>query len=457
MRRFGSFIFLISVVFFSSPLWASEKEISIYWSALDQLGKENFSVGVKKYYKFIITSEPLLSVPCRKMDLSKASRYFSDKLKQNPEDPKSVFSMGLISRILHQWPEAEEKIDKLRKKAPSSALLIFIRGEFYLQRRLEEEAKKAFAALAKNPLAKNFFFLAKMLLARSGIGEDSKSEDRKKSLLRIAFRHFDLMEYSQAEEILLQVRKEYPEDQESPKVLMQMYMERQKFKEADRILEEWARNHQKSLITPVQEARLRYFQQKYDKVVPLLKKISFDDPANECLRLMYAESLFVTKAYSEAIPHFQKLKEKDPDDPGLFNRLVTCLEQTGKTGETLEEYRKYIETHPKEIVFTLEYIAWLERTNELDKAEEQLKKITDTESPYKEYIAGKLEDLQEYRLKKEEAKVEAAKEKIEVSTAFDEKQPPVSNSPVVTSTVGKSVLGSKSKNELALLKSLYGN
>lgn len=384
---------MVSTFFFAAWLLQCEGAdvaTSKYFQAMELLTQGKYVDGIKMYYKFLITSDSLLTLDCRKSDLDKAQREV-EKLSLISEERKREMRLmkSLLGRILHQWAQANAFLDELRKEHPNSFLLTFFKGEFLLSANEIPEAKKLFDLLEQNPKSKQFQQIASALLLRSGEKKGQDPAERRASLLKIAFRYLDAFQRERAEKLFQAIWKEFPEDPDAPRALVNLYMEEDKIAEAQKVLEGW-KSSEGSLLPPLALARYKYRQRKFPEVIRALADLREKDPGNEYAKSLIAESLFQTGEYAKAADLFLEMHRQNPRDQGLLSRTMYCMEESGRAEEVIPLIEGAIASDSRNVFLKAELGALFDRLGRTEKAKEIFTPLSKVENPYREYAQEKL-------------------------------------------------------------------
>ncbi|NLI79822.1 MAG: tetratricopeptide repeat protein [Candidatus Riflebacteria bacterium] len=450
----------VMAVFALLPWTAARARPDPYREARNLLKSGQFGAGVKAYYRFLVRSDRLLSLAVRHQDLAKAREALSLALKNAPQDDKAALLLALVERILAQWDAAWERLDRLGRKFPQSALLTFLRGEFALSRTRGSgnEAQGWFAALKDQPAGVRWAGLAQELLRWYGVGEPPDPGLRKERLLRQAFRHFDLLERAEARQLFELICREFPDDPVAFQALAEQAMEAGQPAEAGRLLDDWRARRATSLLPPLAEARIRFAQGRYRDVVTLLGPVLQREPADEYVKRLLAEGLFQVEDWRPALPLFRELRGADPANPALLQRLAVCLESLGEAEEALQVLQEAVASYPAELFYQGEVARLQERLGRIEEAGKAYSALASTTTgPFQAFMAEKAAEMAavlDARAREAERQRETALSGEAVALATGPSPAPAVVTPVVT--VATPAPGrSKRKEEYAFLKALY--
>ncbi|HNW34013.1 MAG TPA: tetratricopeptide repeat protein [Candidatus Ozemobacteraceae bacterium] len=391
---------LFSICLFISPSALADKAepICIYFEALTLFQQEKFGEGLKKYYKYLLFSDPILSVECRKNDLQEAKAFFDHRSRLAPKDPQTQLYLSLCDRIILNCASASSQLDTLLAKYQKSSILNFFSGEFYLVQEKNAEAIHAFSKL-KNKDGSKFWVLAQILEKKYGVNGDQI--ERKSALLRKGLRHLDLFENEQAEKILRQVMTEYPDDPRAPQELMDHFINENRLKEAEKILIEWRKNAPGGKALHFPEARLMFRLGRFTEVLRILTPVLSADPGNEYLQSLVAESLFMNGEYRKALGFLTSLQEADPLNLGLLLRRTASLELTGQASDAISLVTTLLEKAPKNAPLRVELGGIYERMGNLQNAREAYELVVNEESPLKALAQKRLEIFRQQKTKEQ--------------------------------------------------------
>ncbi len=374
--------------------WAGALPVSaagphpLYGRALELMKKKDFQQGVTTYYKFLLLAEPSLSADARKHDLAGAFMYFTERRKQDPNDTRALFFLSLIDRCVHRMDRAGTQLDQVRNKHPKSNLLTFVKGEYCIVQEKISEGTGLFVKLKDTPLGAKLWKVAEFLMKRNGI--ETKGLERKQALLRKAYRYIDLMEREQAEGILKTLVKEFPDDPEPARALIELYLEWKKDDAAQAVADAWKKSQGRSPLAPLQEGRLAYQLGRYPDAIKVLEPLLKREPENEYAGMFLAESYFQTGRYEKAAELFQGFYDKDDANVSLAIRFATCLECTGKADKAIEVLDAAVLKNPKDLLIQLELGGVMERAGKLVDAAGYYRRVAFEPNPLQEMANQKL-------------------------------------------------------------------
>ncbi|MDD3063176.1 MAG: tetratricopeptide repeat protein [Massilibacteroides sp.] len=368
MKKSLSVKLLFICLLVCSALFAidNSKLLYPYFEALNLFQQEKFEEGLKKYYKFLIFSDPVLSIESQKNDLKDAKAYFDNQIQLSENMPLAKLYISLYNRIIQNWEPAYNELDQLLSRYPDSNFLNFFKGEYLLAQGKDKEALLVFQKL-KNPKGKKMLILAEILQKKHGI--NIAPDERKQILLKKGLRHLDLFENEKAVKILLQVMSEYPEDPIAPHELVDFFVRENKLNEAEKILAEWRKKdaNGKNLYLP--EARLRFKQKRYSDVLKILIPIFSADPQNEYIQFLIAESYFMNGDYNKALELLSAINKADPENIGILFRITAALEMTNNVLKAIDILNENIKTTTYNIPIKLELGSIYERIGHYNNAE----------------------------------------------------------------------------------------
>lgn len=362
---FAGFTFFVFLLFSGVSLFAAETG-GLYRSAMEHFTRAEFPKGVEKYYKFLISTSSLLQGESMKKDLRPARAYFVDLGKKEPRNPKPFFYLGLIYRMVNMMPPANRLIDRVLQQVPDSPLLTFVKGEFLFWQENPKEGWEFFSKLKNLPKGKNFLPLATLIQEHYGFDGDAKV--RRDSKLREVYRYLDLFERKPAERLLVGLRKEFPEDLDVAKTLVNLYLELNRPKEAGKILGEMKGQYPENSDLDILTARACFQKCDYLGASIAGKSVLKKDPGNDYIRSLVAEAQFLTGNFSEAGLLFQEFMEKDPNNPGFIMRRKECFEGENKLPEAIKFLEEIVEQRPKNCLLKMSLAELYEKKNEFHSA-----------------------------------------------------------------------------------------
>jgi len=320
---------------------------------------------------------------------------------------------------------AGKQLDEVRNRHPKSNLLTFVKGEYCFVVENIVEGTQFFMHLKETPAGKKLWDVASFLIKRNGL--DPKSVERKAAMLKRAYRHIDLLERDQAEQVLKTIMKDFPDDQDSVRALADLYMEMKKFDQAQAIVSEWRGRQGRSPLTPLQEGRLLYSQGRYSDVIKCLEPLFKREPANEYAGMFLAESYFQTGNYQKAVGMYKCFFDADQANISIALRYVTSLECTGKATEAIQILDKASMKSPRDLLLQLELGGLLERQGKLVDASGYYRKVAFEAGPLQGVASQKLAAI--YRKTLEGNPAFAGSQPVDVSRPL----PPQANIPSAVS------------------------
>jgi tetratricopeptide (TPR) repeat protein len=314
-----------------------------YHEAIDLLQKKQFVQGVKAYYKFLLAHDPLSSVEVRKSELRNARSFFVEEAKKTGGNQKALLLLSIVYRIVEFMDPAGGIVDKLLATRPDSPLLLFLKGEYSMWQDMVDTGTQYFLKLQEHPRGKNLWNVAKLVQKRYGV--DLEGEGKKNELIRRGYRHYDLMEWKKAEDMFRQVQREFPDEFEATRGLVEMFTEAGRLPDADQELKV-LKTKSISKVIPYLEMRLRFRQNRFAEVVQIAQPLLVENPGNNYLRGLHAEALFQEGKFAEALPFFSELLKFDPGNMGYIQRHVECLENSGNVSDAVSVLKAAISRHP---------------------------------------------------------------------------------------------------------------
>ncbi|MFZ2961013.1 MAG: tetratricopeptide repeat protein [Candidatus Ozemobacteraceae bacterium] len=370
---------------------AQEKNIqNVYFQALQDIENGNFLKGVQLYYRFLLVGDLALSKAVRAHDLDKAISHFEAELAGKKQVDKASLAIVLIDRILERLDIADKRLNALREKFPSSALLVFIKGELLLTMGQQNQAMQIFETMNRLPNPRGFPALVDDLLLHRGVGKTPDPVVRREFLLRIAYRRWDEMDFDGAIKMFRNVMNEFPEEPEAPRALVDLLIQIEKPDEAVQIVDAWPGSSTEPLIAPLPLARIRYSQERFEEVVGLIRPLLQTDPQDMYLRLMMAESLFQIGQYTAAASLYEELSRADRKNLGFLQRSIVCLDAADRVADVLPRLEAYVKENPKDLTMRVELASILLRLKKFDDACVQYYSLCEVENPYRELAFEKI-------------------------------------------------------------------
>jgi len=358
---------ILGYFFLSLSLLASdEKPICSYFEALTLFQQEKFEEGLKKYYKYLLLCEPILSIESRKADLQEAKTYLENQYRLSPNNSQVRLYLSLYDRIVQDWTSACKRIDDLLRKFQKASTLYFFKGEYLLAQSKTDEASKAFEKLKNDTGKKKLWLLAKLLQKHHGL--NAGTEERKNALLQKGLRHLDLFENEEAVKVLQQVMSEFPDDPRAPHELMDFFIRENRLHDAEMVLVTWRKRDPDGRELYFPEARLKFKQERYPEVLKILTPLLSADPNNIYVRFMIAESSFMSENYEKALEFLPSLQESDPNNIGLLFRRTASLEMTNNASEAVALLSGALKQYPRNDHINLELGSVYERMGDYQNA-----------------------------------------------------------------------------------------
>lgn len=370
----------------------SGQEDQMYMKALSLINEKQYADGIKTYYKYLLKYDPVSSIDSRRNDIAPAIDYVENEARKEISDSVYKLLKAIISRILHQIPEAQDILDGIRKNHPNSPFLEFLKGEFHLSNDQTEEAVLAFMKLKTMPRASGLSSIAEIIMKRHGI--DSDAVARKAALLRRAFRHIDLFEREQGEIILRQTIREFPGDVEASSALIDLLIEMERLDDAQKVMDDLKETSSPASVRHSQEARLRFYQGKYQEVPEILAPV--EDNLDELCVFILAESYFQLGQFVDAMPLYKKLLDSDPLNTGFLLRETACIEAMGNIASAAELLEMRTEAQDDSSALIMERAALLERLNRQDEAMREYRKVAASPGPLQDEAKVRIEIIMQW-------------------------------------------------------------
>lgn len=383
-------IFAVALILCFTTAFAAGYE-NDYVAAMDQIARKEYSEGVKTYYKFLLKVNPTLSIWTRKRDLSSAYAHFKNVSAANPSDSNAKLFLSLVFRIIENWRHAQASLEEIQKRHPSSCVLLFIKGEIFLGMDQIDKAIGVFQKLRMVPRASKLVILADLLMKRRGI--DKSASVRRAALLKRAYRHLDLLENVQAEAAFRLLIREFPEEVEGYRALIDLLVEERRFDHAERVLDTFRNVAGAKAQIPLQEARFRYFQGRFQEVVDILLPLEEREQTNDYFVFFLAESCFNIGKFAKSAVLFHRLSKNDPENLGFRLREAASLEGMGNQTLAVETMKRELYRRSDSALLRMELGCLLERMNRLDEAKAEYQILADSESPFQFEAKRKLDGL----------------------------------------------------------------
>lgn len=360
-------------------------------AAMNHFARREYAEGIKTYYKFFLKANPAMSIPSRQKDLLSAFVYFKKCFVANPLGGNAKLYLSIVYRITENWRYAETSLEEILKRHPSSFIPRFLKGELYLAMDRIKEAKTEFQKLRENPHAAKLVILADILLKRRGVG--TSGAVRRAALLQRAYHHLDLMENSKAEAAFRLVIHEFPDEVEGYRALIDLLVGMGRLDDADRIFNALRNVVGMKGCMPLQEARLRYFQKRFQDVVAILTPLEEREQANDYFAFFLAESCFNIGKFDKSAVLFHRLARNDPENLGFILREAASFEGMGNRALAAEVLKREMNRHSDSGLVKMELGSLLERMNRLEDAKTEYQIVADSDSPFRFEARSKLENL----------------------------------------------------------------
>ncbi|NLI76469.1 MAG: tetratricopeptide repeat protein [Candidatus Riflebacteria bacterium] len=379
-----------------------------YQEAMQAFARGEFFAGIKRYYKFLLFTDRLVSKAVRRRDLQQAQAALQQAARTGPATSTAQLALTLIDRILEDWPTANRRIDLLRRQAPASRLLSFLKGEFLLAQQQREDASRVLGGLLAGNPGQGLALLTRMLLERHGGPAPPAAatasattppppppdpETRRRALLREAYHLWDAQDREAAVQAFGRVMNGFPDDPEAFQAAANLHYEMKRVREAESILRRWEDRTGRPLLPPLQEARILVALERFGKAVPLLEGLLRAEPDNEFARLLLAESLFQSGSYASAAVQFEAMQASDPLNIGIVYRLGFCLEATGHSDEAIALFQNLLRDDPGQPLLQMELAAIFERQGNLEEAATWYFRVSEYENPFQAQAAEKLPQI----------------------------------------------------------------
>ncbi len=397
---------VLSVVL--SPNACFADATAVYLNAREALARKDFAVGVKNYYRLVSFSEIVLSNSIKAADLSAAREFFENAAGNGEKADKARLFLALIDRITGEIGRAHESIDSLRQRHPSSLLLAYVKGELHLSQNEVAEADSYFNWIFSAGGQSSFAVLTRSLLKFyvSAVGIDQ--EERRRFLLAAANRNWDLLEIDQAIRFFEIVARDFPNEKEAFRSLLQIYLDMENMVKAVEVYQRWKATNTAMLLAPLAQAHFHLAIEEYSEAAAILKELLTSDSENVALKLALADCLFNLADYEKALPLYQKLLAIDQENVGVVSRLKSCFEALGRTEETIALFESLAADGSTNPWFQLELAELYLKAGDYDQSEIYYDLLSSSENPYSDYAAEMSAQIAQYRQERALEEYEAA-------------------------------------------------
>lgn len=393
---------------------------SDYMVSMEHFARREYPEGIKAYYKFFLRSNPAMSISSRQKNLLSAFAYFKKCCVANPSDSNAKLYLSIVYRLIENWRYAESSLEKILSRHPSLFVAQFIKGELFLAMNRIDEAKNEFQKLRGNPRAAKLVVLADILMKRRGIGTNTAV--RRAALLRRAYRHLDFMENSKAEAAFRQVIREFPDEVEGYRALIDLLVAMGRLDDADQMFAALRNVVGKQVCIPLQEARLRYFQKRFQDVVTILTPLEEREQTNDYFVFFLAESCFNIGKFDKSAVLFHRLARNDPENLGFILREAASFEGMGNRALAAEVLKRELNRHSDSGLVRMELGSLWERMNRIEDAKAEFQIVAGSDSPFRLEAGSKLKHLVAKLVEEEKQRlsrllVEKTRERNPVATA----------------------------------------
>jgi len=354
---------------------AAGEAAEAYLRAIARLNQGDFDRGIMEYYAFLLRGEDLVSVAVRRADLGSAHRSLLERLRQPSREKRTMLFVPLIERMLERCPEALKQIDLLLARAPKSAVLNFLKGEFLLESQMIGQAREQFRKLEEMPNNARFVKIAQHLVTRQGLGPQRDPETRRRFLIGAGFRQWDLMARDRARMFFETAIKEFPDDPQPARALVDLFLEERRPLEAEKIVTAWKAAHDQPLLELQQAGRLAVALGRHADAIPALEALAKASPDDLYIRFQLAEACYQCERYPEALEQFKRLFECDSNNVGFVQRYAECLVATGRCEAALELFTELASARPEVAYYRIEAAALHLRLGEFEEAKRVLKTL----------------------------------------------------------------------------------
>lgn len=380
-----------------------------YLRAITRLHGGDIDRGIMNYYSFLLQGQSLLSVAVRRSDLRTAQEHLASRMRRSPQDSRMRLFVPMIERMIERWPEALKQLDALLAQSPKSAVLTFLKGELLLECQKTDQARELFGRLAGMPNGHKLAKLAQILVSRQGLTAASDPEVRHQFLLSAGYRQWDLMARDSARVLFETAMREFPDDPQPARALVDMCLEVQQPLEAEKIVASWTARHGKPLLELQQTGRLAIALGRYDEAIPALCDLMRQDPDDVYARFQLAEACYQCDRYDEALLHFKRLFEGDPNNVGFAQRYAECLLRTGDLEAALSFFSELAKAKPDIPYYRIELASINIRLGQFEDAKSLLTELS-TESGVSQKLVGEMMETVDAKLAEEAEKIRRASE-----------------------------------------------
>ncbi|WP_456396114.1 tetratricopeptide repeat protein [Desulfurobacterium sp.] len=292
------------------------------------------------------------SITAKEGKKKEAEKYLEKALKARPNDTELKLTAAMFYASTGNLEKAIKTAKSIKANDEKSLRLL---GKLFIMNGLDKQATSTFLKLTeKSDKPEDYIICGKLLIKQKRYKEAIRAL---KKGLRIApenpllnfltgYSYYKLKQYKKAKKYLIKAARLNPEIDDAYQFLGKIYQKTHD-KKIKMFFEKLCKNKNVPLSVLRELARIYIIDGEKEKAVKVLNKIVEKEPYNLQNLTQVATSLLNLREYNKVIPVIKRITTLNPDNPNVYFLLGVTYELTGQKKKAVKAYEKSLDLFPE--------------------------------------------------------------------------------------------------------------
>lgn len=290
--------------------------------------------------------------------LEEADLILEKIVQANPDNLNALILRGQIAAVKQDYPAAEQALTKALSLAPDTDIMSADRIKIFtlLTEVLVRQGRTSEAMIYQKKLA-----------------EANPEGNAAQQLFNDALAHYQKGNFSDAEKILVELRKQFPDDTNTATLLGMVEFQKGDTDKAASLFNEFIDTETSAPSVLQVAALVKFKNNEIDDAIKLLKDAADKQPKNATIQATYGMALLGRDDKSEAgALALEKSLALNPANQRLRLALAKRHIAAGEKDQALSQYRKAYQEQPTDLIIQQAYFKALIAENQSLKVKEEI-------------------------------------------------------------------------------------
>ncbi|RYY77045.1 MAG: tetratricopeptide repeat protein [Gammaproteobacteria bacterium] len=290
--------------------------------------------------------------------LDEADAILEKLVQTNPDNTNALILRGQIALVKQDYPSAEQSLTKALSLAPDTDIMSADRIKIFtlLTEVLVRQGRTSEAMVYQKKLA-----------------EANPEGNAAQQLFNDALAHYQKGNFSEAEKILVELRKQFPDDTNTATLLGMVEFQKGDTDKAASLFNEFIDTETSAPSVLQVAALVKFKNNEIDDAIKLLKDAAEKQPKNATILATYGMALLGRDEKSEpGALALEKSLALNPANQRIRLALAKRHMVLGEKDQALSQYRKAYQEQPTDLVIQQAYFKALIADNQASKVKEEI-------------------------------------------------------------------------------------